>query len=535
NSSANYISGIQAPAGYGGKMLSEMDNGPNSGWMYTVNGGHPKRGLEEQTLSNSDMIIWHYVHDFQLETSFEGSVPRYPSGWLQVADSNPPTDTPPGGDPPAGPGAPGGNPSSDDKKADDNAMPAAPTVTVDVSAEVKDSVAVAEVEPDIIKELIAEVKAEASGTAAANVVISVTNTEGATKVELNLVVASVKEIAENNMSLTVKSETATITFDTETLKTIAGDNSGDHTVVISAALVETETTLNARQQAAVGDNPVIELTITVDGKNIGELGGTVTVSIPYIPPAEMAAEDHDLMTVYYLDEQGNIKEMKGAKYDAGTGMITFATTHFSKFFVAEWINPFDDIDKTDWFYRSARFVSSNGLMNGTAADTFAPQTELTRAMLVTILWRHEGEPNAPFPEEIGTERRGLYSDVAAGEWYSEAIAWAAANGVVLGYEDGMFKPDELITREQFATIMYRYSSAQSAQGSGARGQGSEDGGYDYAAEYSDASDVSDWAHEAMKWANAYGLLTGRTATALAPKGSATRAEAAVILQRFLEN
>ena len=78
-------------------------------------------------------------------------------------------------------------------------------------------------------------------------------------------------------------------------------------------------------------------------------------------------------------------------------------------------------------------------MNGTAADTFAPQAELTRAMLVTILWRHEGKPNTPFPDGDGAERSGLYSDVAAGEWYSEAIAWAAADGIVLGYEDGMFK------------------------------------------------------------------------------------------------
>jgi len=184
-----------------------------------------------------------------------------------------------------------------------------------------------------------------------------------------------------------------------------------------------------------------------------------------------------------------------------------------------WVNPFIDVKPDDWFYNAVAFVHANGLMVGTAEDVFSPNENLSRAMIVTILWRLEGSPAA----ENGT----AFTDVASGQWYSDAITWASAstNGIVSGYGNNLFGPDDDITREQLALIMHNYAKYKSI--SQLEGE--------YKTEFTDADSVSSWAQDAMKWANAVGLINGRTTTTLVPSGTATRAEAAAILQRFIEN
>jgi hypothetical protein len=221
--------------------------------------------------------------------------------------------------------------------------------------------------------------------------------------------------------------------------------------------------------------------------------------VPYTPKEEIPAEDYDLLTVYYLDDDGNIQEMAGAVYDAETGKITFTTTHFSKFFIAEWINPFGDIAKGEWYYKAIRYAYTNGLVNGTGEGEFSPQASLTRAMLITILARESG------------------IDTAGGAtWYIKAIEWGMSNGITDGTN-----PDGAITREQFAAMLYRYAGEPDASGS--------------LGVYTDAAQISDWATDAATWAVSRGLITGRTATTLAPQGTATRAEAATMLKRYMEN
>jgi hypothetical protein len=155
-------------------------------------------------------------------------------------------------------------------------------------------------------------------------------------------------------------------------------------------------------------------------------------------------------------------------------------------------------------------------MNGTADGIFSPDMNLSRAMLVTILWRMEDTSAA-----IGGK---VFSDVMPGQWYSDAVAWASANSIISGYGDGRFGPDDYITREQLAAILFNFAHYKKMDTSVS----------DYStAAYTDMDTVSDWARDAMKWANAKGLISGRSATTLAPLGYATRAEAAAILQRFL--
>ena len=178
--------------------------------------------------------------------------------------------------------------------------------------------------------------------------------------------------------------------------------------------------------------------------------------------------------------------------------------------------PFTDVSSSDWFYDAVAYVYENGLMGGTGNNQFSPSVTTTRAMIVTILHRLEGEP---------TTGTSAFTDVAAGQWYTDAVAWASANRIVEGYGNGRFGPNDTITREQMATILYRYAQSK---GYNVSSTGDLSG-------YTDAAQVSDWAQTAMGWANAQGLITGNTATTLNPTGSATRAEVATILMRFVEN
>ena len=174
--------------------------------------------------------------------------------------------------------------------------------------------------------------------------------------------------------------------------------------------------------------------------------------------------------------------------------------------------PFTDISRSAWYYNAVRYVYDAGLMNGTSATTFAPTATLTRSMTAQVLYNLAGTPAA------GASN---FSDVASGAWYADAVAWASAQGVVTGYGNGTFGPNDPVTREQLAAMLYRY-----AQSIGASTAAQTD-----LAGYPDRDSVSDWAYEAMSWAVGAGIITGTDAGALNPLGYASRAEVATILMR----
>ena len=179
--------------------------------------------------------------------------------------------------------------------------------------------------------------------------------------------------------------------------------------------------------------------------------------------------------------------------------------------------PFTDVPAGSWYYDGVAYAYHSGLMNGTGADRFSPQLTTSRAMIVTILYRMEGSP--------AVSGGAAFTDVSAGQWYSDGVAWAGANGIVTGYTGGAFGPSDPITREQLAAILFRYARYK---------------GYDVSAQaqlsgYSDAGQVAAYAAESMRWAVGSGLITGTSAATLSPAGSATRAQAAVILARFCQS
>lgn len=180
-------------------------------------------------------------------------------------------------------------------------------------------------------------------------------------------------------------------------------------------------------------------------------------------------------------------------------------------------NLFTDVKETDWYYAAVMFVSQKGLMNGTSAASFSPNHVTTRSMIATTLWRMEGSPDVT--GEIS------FSDIPSSKvWYSDAVIWAAQNGIFGGYGDGTFQPDTSISREQLTANLYRYAQYK---GYKLTSQGNLD-------TFVDNNSVSTWAKEAMEWAVGLGLITGRNTNTLDPQGEATRAEIASILQRFHE-
>lgn len=176
---------------------------------------------------------------------------------------------------------------------------------------------------------------------------------------------------------------------------------------------------------------------------------------------------------------------------------------------------FLDLSGSGWYHEYTDYVIEEGLMNGVSATAFAPDGELTRGMLVTILYRMADKPAA--------SSGGAFTDTDSGAWYAEAVSWASENELVTGYGDGRFGPDDPITRQELAAVLWRFAKYR---------------GYDVRAngtvmpDFTDRDRIASWAGEAVSWAYSRGILTGKNGNSLDPTGRATRAEAAAMLTRF---
>lgn len=171
---------------------------------------------------------------------------------------------------------------------------------------------------------------------------------------------------------------------------------------------------------------------------------------------------------------------------------------------------FSDVAADAWYADAVEYVRDNGLMSGTSATTFSPDTDTSRAMLATILYRASGSP--------AVSGSPAFTDVAPGAWYADAVAWAAENGIVSGYGNGLFGSDDPISREQIATILWRYAGSPAAQA-----------GEDFA----DESSIASYAADAVDWARANGIVNGLTGNRFDPHGNATRAQVATILRNYM--
>lgn len=185
--------------------------------------------------------------------------------------------------------------------------------------------------------------------------------------------------------------------------------------------------------------------------------------------------------------------------------------------VVDYANPFEDVPASAWYASAVDFAAGRGLFAGVSQNDFAPDLPLSRGMLAAILFRLEDA------ERQTAQSR--FSDVADGAWYTQGVIWAAENGITGGYRDGRFGPNDRITREQLAVMLFRYAQLLNTS----------TGGRDSLIQFSDSASVSPWAQEAVSWAVDSGIISGLPDGRLAPTGTATRAEAAAMLQSFVRN
>lgn len=306
-------------------------------------------------------------------------------------------------------------------------------------------------------------------------------------------------------ALQVKFRSGTVTLDARALAAL--DLHKDVAVSLASGA-----SLNAAQQRALGSQAaaatLANASVLVDGAAASCPAGSVRAAV-----AVNAADD---LTAWSLADDGSISAVGGA-YDAGQQTYAFdvvnGVTAIARF-------PFTDVVAGTWYYGAAAYAYNNGLFAGMTPTTFAPNATMTRAMLVSVLWRLAGEPAPKAPN--------TFVDVPDGAWYIDAVTWAAENGVVSGIGGSRFDPSGFVTREQTAEILYNYAHSK---------------GYDVSARadltaFPDAGSVSGWAEKALSWANAAGLINGTVRdgqTILDPQGSASRAQVAMILMNYVEH
>ena len=256
------------------------------------------------------------------------------------------------------------------------------------------------------------------------------------------------------------------------------------------------------------DNGSVEVSPTRASK-----GSTVTVTVK-------PDEGYELDELTVTDKNGDSVKLT----DKGDGKYTFkmpaSKVTVEAVFTAAKVEglPFTDVTSGDWFYDAVAYVYDKGMMEGTTDTTFAPTMNLTRSMIAQVLYNLEERPEAP--------GAAGFPDVAAGAWYADAVNWAAARGIVKGYDTGAFGPEDSVTREQLAAILYRYAQV--------KGYDTTRGGM-AVREFSDSASISDWAQEAMAWAVNAQVLSGKGNGVLDPQGTATRAEVAQMLMNFGEH
>ena len=394
--------------------------------------------------------------------------------------------------------------------------------TVNVKVEIKDDTATIK-EADIDKVL----EAEDVGTVTIDVSSLDENIDEAIIPGdmVKKIADAVADESNDANGLEIKLPSGEISFDADAVAAIAEQANGkDLTIHLDDVKVKE---LSSEQQEAVKElevEIVLDAYLTSDGQRISDFkGGKATVSVPYELKEGQIAQG---LVVWYVAEDGT-KTQVPAAYDGKN--IIFTVSHFSNYIVAYDaekaaacpqdetcpMSAFSDLDPTLWYHDGIHFCLENGMMNGVGGGRFDPYGTTSRAMIVTILYRMEKEPEV-------TGKENPFSDVEDGKWYTDAVIWAAENKIVEGYGNGKFDPNGDITREQLATILYRYAQS--------KGQGFT-GAWMFLLDYPDASEISSWADEAMHWCVMNGIINGKDGK-LVPGGDASRAEAATMLQRF---
>ncbi len=476
--------------------MGEFDAGSGSGWMITLNKTFIEYGASEFEVKNGDVIKWQYT----CQLGADIGDPFYS----------------------------GSSSSNTSNKTEDNKKEETKTDTtqkVETTTNVTENKATVTTTENSIKDAIS--KAEKENVE--SIVISSADTKDATNITLEIPVSAAQNIAENSdLSLEVETASGNVSISNETLNSIVEQVGTDENLKVTVEIINVDKVLDSVSEESakvitqnvekeiLQNAVIVEVNITSGDQYVRNFGGNkLTVDIPVEGKGH---EEGKYYKVHIVSSDGRMDTSFGKCVSRGGKLvIKVDTTHLSSFIVTDIETcPFGDVPN-HWAYESIKYVYANSLMQGTDEATFSPDANMTRAMLVTVLYR--------MAKAESVENNHSFSDVLDGQWYSDAVAWASSNGIVSGVGENSFAPNEDITREQMALIIYRYAKMQ---------------GYniDETADlsgFADSGEVSDFALDAMKWANKTELVNGTSEITLSPKATATRAQVATILMRFCEN
>ena len=463
------MSQVGAESGYvrsiskDGKTLSEFDNGENSGWLYKVNGDLPDVGLTSYAIKDGDRIVWYYTDDWTLD-------PDAGKWYVKPVSS-----------------------------------------TITPAAAIKDGIASASVSYKDLSEAISAAKKSGEDT----VTITPEIKGKVNGIAVSLPKSAAANAAKQGVQLIVETDKARVSLRAEVLGELAKNSGSELKLEITEKRAEEVSDKLAHEN--LDGASIVEVTLMIDGKPVTVFGGKkLLIDIP-VDSKRFRADD--TCRVLVLSDDGAAERTSGQCIKKNDALfVRVETTHLSTFVVMrDAALPFTDVADTAWYADAVQYVYENGLMTGVSESEFAPDGTATRGQIVTILWRLAGSPVVNYAMR--------YADTDEGAWYGEAVRWAASTGVVTGYSESSFGPNDAITREQLAAILYRYIKTQ--------GQGFT-GMWYFPLRYDDAASISDWADEAMHWCVMKGVLNGTGETTLSPQLTATRAQLAAILQRFCE-
>ena len=351
-----------------------------------------------------------------------------------------------------------------------------------------------------------------SGLVSTAVQIKVKPDSAAESVNTTIPQDSFKSLTKNSVSfLTISSPLADITFDAAALKTIGDNVAADITVKMAAV---DKNTLSEAAKTQVGDRPVYDLAVLSGGKTISDFGGgTVTVSIPYTPAAN---EDSNSIVIYYISNQGELVSIPNCIYDPASGTVSFKTSHFSTYAVG--YNKMNFSDVSGWFADAVNVLAARGVVSGTGEGRFSPNESVTRAQFAMMLAKLSGD-------DLTGYTSSSFSDVDSSEWYSAAVQWAYAKGVVSGW-NGKFSPDAKISRQEIASMLARYADKAA--------------GYTLPTSiakvtFSDSANISDYANQAVTAMQRAGIINGYSNGSFGPNAEATRAEASKMIAALLQD
>ena len=345
-----------------------------------------------------------------------------------------------------------------------------------------------------------------------SVTVKVTTDKTASSIAATLPQNAINELAKAGVTeLRIESGTVNITISLATLTQLSKAK-GD--VTVSANAVK-PSTLSKEAQAAIGNRPVFDLTITAGGKAVTNFDGDLSVALPY---TLAAGENPGNLYGVYVAPDGKVTYLLGSSYDANVGLLRFSSKHFSVFGIGYKADAPKFTDITGhWAKDSIDFVAARGLLTGTGATTFSPNTGMTRGMFVTALGRLAGIDSTKY-------KNTKFTDVAADAYYAPYTAWALEKGITSGTTATTFSPDKTITRQELAVFMQNYAKAMGYTIPKIREE----------VKFADAASISSWAKDAVKAMQMAGVMNGKNENKFDPTGTATRAEVAATLHRYVE-